>query len=141
MFRDDTPNAFYIGNGVITLSTGLIEKVKHEPVLFSVIAHEIAHAELGHFGRKSFSSEAEFDADSLATAILKRAGFDPIWSVLALDRFTSHLSAQHRQELRKRKEHLANNRFSLSTNHRNSRAFNKLQILITNRTSHFRTAG
>ena len=91
--RNLSANAFAVGNGHIVVTDGLVAYVGDESQLAAVLAHEIGHVLEGHFcrgrGRKTgqefqvgalvqhYDPLAEEEADAVAVALLRRAGFDP----------------------------------------------------------------
>lgn len=66
VINDDSINAFAGPNGIIGIHTGLIEKVKTEDELASVIAHEVAHVTQDHLSRR-ISYQQETNLSTLAT--------------------------------------------------------------------------
>ncbi|MCB9745373.1 MAG: M48 family metalloprotease [Alphaproteobacteria bacterium] len=95
-------NAFALPGGALLLHRGLLERtLGHEDQLAFVIAHEMAHVELGHaaalhrymaglpegeraegaellaLSRGGFSSTWELEADRLGVVLLHLAGYDP----------------------------------------------------------------
>ena len=64
-----TINAFAGPNGIIGIHTGLIEKVKTEDELASVIAHEIAHVTQNHLSRRYEYNSNEGSVASIATML------------------------------------------------------------------------
>lgn len=95
------PNAFALPGGAVILHAGLIEQhVQDEAQLAFVIAHELAHVELGHaaalhrylqalpaeqrvegqawleLARGGFSTTQELEADRMAVVLMHLAGFD-----------------------------------------------------------------
>ncbi len=46
--RDDTPNAFALPGGKIFITAGLLNRLTNEQQLAAVLAHEVAHADIGH---------------------------------------------------------------------------------------------
>ncbi|WP_083884690.1 M48 family metallopeptidase [Thioflavicoccus mobilis] len=92
VLRNLEPTAFAAGGGNIVVSDGLIALVRGEDELAAVLAHEIAHQQLGHFCRASsdagrrirlgsvvqhFDLDFEIDADAAAVRRLALAGYDP----------------------------------------------------------------
>ncbi|MBD3637170.1 MAG: M48 family metalloprotease [Crocinitomicaceae bacterium] len=49
LVRDDSPNAFNIGDDQLYIHLGLIYRVENEDQLVFVIAHELGHNELNHY--------------------------------------------------------------------------------------------
>ncbi len=48
VLRDETPNAFSIGNGTIMFTLGMLERVQNEAQIAFILAHEVAHERLRH---------------------------------------------------------------------------------------------
>ncbi|NPA71991.1 MAG: M48 family metalloprotease, partial [Gammaproteobacteria bacterium] len=67
--QNDSINAFAGPNGIIGIHTGLIQAVKSEDELASVIAHEIAHVTQNHLSRRYEYNATEGTATSIATFI------------------------------------------------------------------------
>lgn len=85
--RSPLPNAFALGNNNIVVSTGLLDLLDSRDELAFVLAHELAHFQLGHIrhaltggGTEPQSNpnllQRELDADLRARALLRGAGFD-----------------------------------------------------------------
>ena len=85
--RSPLPNAFALGNDNIVVSSGLLDMLDSRDELAFVLAHELAHFQLGHIrhaltgGSTAPQSspdllQRELDADSRARAMLRGAGFD-----------------------------------------------------------------
>ena len=72
------PQAELIGGEVLLVRSGLLEAVRSDDELAFVLAHEWAHAVLGHVGARRESGwdalAAEVAADAWATQALGRAG-------------------------------------------------------------------
>ncbi|MEZ4754312.1 MAG: M48 family metallopeptidase [Bdellovibrionota bacterium] len=78
VLESSDPLALSLGSGYVVLSKGLILNLSHEGELYFVLAHEIAHHELGHIDQASHSTpELEIEADSFAMTSLMNAGYDP----------------------------------------------------------------
>ncbi|MEL7313200.1 MAG: M48 family metallopeptidase, partial [Pseudomonadota bacterium] len=86
LLRHPSANAFAMPNDDIYLHTGLLLRVVTETELAALLAHEIAHSELGHFDRppeslnrlsNSRSIKDEAAADNTAIEMLSGAGYCP----------------------------------------------------------------
>lgn len=97
----DTPTlGAYSGAGhYIILTRGLALSLASEGELAFVLAHEMAHRILGHFGEgnelgdstiSDAALEREIAADSYALELLNRAGFAPASAVSAIRSVTTH---------------------------------------------------
>ncbi len=90
--RNLSANAFAVGDGYIIVTDGLVAYVGDESQLAAVLAHEIGHILEGHFCQPRGTTGQEFrvgtlvqhydplaeeEADAVAVALLRRAGFDP----------------------------------------------------------------
>lgn len=78
----------------IAISSGLLINCTNEAQLSFILAHEIAHHQLGHVARlldgeisASDSRDMELAADRRALLLMLRAGINPIGSLDALQRF------------------------------------------------------
>jgi len=69
VIQNDSINAFAGPNGIIGIHTGLIQAVKSEDELASVIAHEIAHVTQNHLSRRYEYNSTQGTATSVATFI------------------------------------------------------------------------
>ena len=86
--------AYSPGASIILLSRGMILSLRSESELAFVLAHEMAHQDLGHTRRPDLNSEGisdntpdsytshlhkelEFEADAYAAALLSRAAYSP----------------------------------------------------------------
>ena len=85
--RSPLPNAFALGNDNIVVSSGLLDMLDSRDELAFVLAHELAHFQLGHIRHALTGGSAEpqtspnllqreLDADSRARTMLRGAGFD-----------------------------------------------------------------
>ena len=89
-----TAQAYSPGASIILLSRGMILSLRSESELAFVLAHEIAHQELGHTRRSDLNSDGisdntpdsyasllhkdlEFEADAYAAVLLSRAAYSP----------------------------------------------------------------
>ncbi|MDX1712050.1 MAG: M48 family metallopeptidase, partial [Rhodovibrionaceae bacterium] len=82
------PNAFLDRHARrIRITTGMLARTQSQDELAFVIAHELAHAELGH-RRKFFGGQRaqEAEADWRAAELLHAAGFDPAAGIRLLAR-------------------------------------------------------
>ncbi len=92
VLRNLEPSGFALGDGRFVVSDGLIGFVRNEGELAAVLAHEIAHDELGHFCRDArsdtqrsrigsvvqhFNLDLEIAADAAAVERLVATGYDP----------------------------------------------------------------
>lgn len=77
VLRSAPPMAFSPGPGIIAISRTLIMRLKNEAELAFILAHELSHQILGHKIGATFDPKLELEADSSATKILIRAGYDP----------------------------------------------------------------
>jgi len=77
--RTEQPIAWSPGGGFICLSTGLIKNLQSESEIAFVLAHEVAHYELNHLGKKNEASVDSFerDADALGLKKISAAGYTP----------------------------------------------------------------
>lgn len=101
LLRSTRPVAFAPGRRSVLVSAGLIRLLNSEAELAFVLAHEIAHHELGHTLQYSASDaataelrpELELAADRFAVATMAAAGYDPRAAVSALRNAYSHQQA------------------------------------------------
>lgn len=94
LVRCREPIALSIGERVIVLSKGLLEKVPNEAALVFVLAHEIIHDIKGHHQRLELERsledqqlrqrDLELEADREAIIALAHTGYDPRVAVDAL---------------------------------------------------------
>ncbi|HMO01895.1 MAG TPA: M48 family metallopeptidase [Oligoflexia bacterium] len=88
------PLAYLPGDGLIIISRGLVSIINNEAELAFIIAHEMAHEQLGHFellakniqrrALLSDRSELELEADKYALDIITLANYDPRAALSAL---------------------------------------------------------
>lgn len=86
--------ALSVGEGIVVLSRGLIEKTPNEATLAFVLAHEIIHDVKGHHhslesvssleARRELQQSLELEADREAVVALMHTGYDPRVAVDAL---------------------------------------------------------
>lgn len=120
LLKTHEPFAFSPGGGYIIFSTGMVRAVNNEAELAFVLAHELAHQELGHTSLVQHSwdvetqsgelkaryqtgqpgsapkeiakqQEMELEADKFAVGLIALAGYDPRISPHALMHSYSHL--------------------------------------------------
>ncbi|WP_089729737.1 M48 family metallopeptidase [Candidatus Thiosymbion oneisti] len=90
VLRNAEPSALAVGGGHFVISDGLIAFLRNESELAAVLAHEIAHQDLGHFCRglssaveridrgtvvQHYDLDVEMEADRAALRLLSAAGF------------------------------------------------------------------
>lgn len=83
--------AYSPGAGMLLISRGLVLRLDAESELAFVVAHEIAHQELGHVLHRNvpdfnpaIDRELEIQADKFALRLMSVSGYDPRKSVEAL---------------------------------------------------------
>lgn len=82
--------AYSPGGGFVLLSEGLINRLNVEAELAFVVAHELAHQELGHTGvdhdfiKEPKLKDLELKADRRGVGIIALSGFDPRAAITAL---------------------------------------------------------
>ena len=118
--RNLSANAFAVGNGYIVVTDGLVAYVGDESQLAAVLAHEIGHILEGHFCRprgttgqkfqvgtlvQHYDPLAEEEADAVAVALLRRAGFD-LGAMASVLRCLTASSPSFRPQLNRRIEAL-----------------------------------
>jgi len=92
LLDSNTPLALSSSSGLTAFSKGLVLSLSSESELAFVLAHELAHIELGHFTKnlEQVSAERrrmmEFEADSHALSILASAGYNSNAARLVLSR-------------------------------------------------------
>lgn len=84
LVQSSEPLAFSSFAGQIVISTKLLCTVKNEVEFAFIVAHEIAHQELGH-SLNQHSSDQELEADRFGIALLALSGYDIRYAPLALD--------------------------------------------------------
>lgn len=106
LIKADYLNAFAMPGGVIAVTEGLVDKLPAEAALLGIMAHELAHVELGHcferirfqllakklnsqtlgqladfviagMVRPSFSKTQEAESDDYAFQLMKESEYDP----------------------------------------------------------------
>jgi len=84
LLRTNDRFAYSPGNGFVVLSIGLVKKLRSEAAFAFVVAHELAHQELGHLSRvHDFHDSSpdlkslELAADKYAIGIVAISGYDP----------------------------------------------------------------
>ena len=69
LLDDPTPNAFVTGAGYVYVFQGLLDQVKSEDEIATILGHEIAHIDAGHIARRMrtqfWTSLALVTADAL----------------------------------------------------------------------------
>lgn len=112
------PLAASAGGGIILLSRGIVQALQNEAELAFVIAHEMAHHQLGHaefdtgpVHIDNHDEDSELEADRFAVAVMAAAGYDPHLAVTALKnayRFSSRYLDESRKypALEKRQQHI-----------------------------------
>jgi predicted Zn-dependent protease len=88
---DHEPNAFLsLQHNRIRITSGMLDVVQHEDELAFIVAHELAHVDLGH-GPSFLSGQRmkEWDADMRAVELLVAAGYDADAGVRLLNRIAT----------------------------------------------------
>ena len=70
------PKAYALPGGYVFITQGLLDTLRTETELASVLAHEIAHVTLGH-STQALRTDDELAADRSAVELLARSGFNP----------------------------------------------------------------
>ena len=70
------PKAYALPGGYVFITQGLLDTLRTEAELASVLAHEIAHVTLGH-STQALRTDDELAADRSAVELLARSGFNP----------------------------------------------------------------
>ncbi len=70
------PKAYALPGGYVFITQGLLDTLRTEAELASVLAHEIAHVTLGH-STQAPRTDDELAADRSAVELLARSGFNP----------------------------------------------------------------
>ena len=100
------PQAEVIGGQVLLVRTGLLEAAASDDELAFVLAHELAHAALGHVAARrepAWDAEAgERAADAWALERTRRLGFDPAAAVNQLRRLARRLEGTDRASVEAR---------------------------------------
>ncbi len=120
---DYTPNAFALPGGTIVVTRGLLRTLRSEAELAAVLAHELAHVELGHcfsavklellarkgehatlgriadlgyalLLRHTFSKTQEDEADQYAYTWMEHGSYDPRGQARAFDSLLAHARSQ-----------------------------------------------
>lgn len=80
VIRGSAPQAELLGDRLLRVRTGLLAAVRSEDELAFVLAHELAHRELGHMGARRAAdwdgAGAEREADAVALKRLTVLGYD-----------------------------------------------------------------
>lgn len=88
--------AFSPGSGYIVISQGIIGAIGNEAQLAFIVAHEIAHQELGHILLRTYHGRERADleraADRLAIGIAALAGYDPYAAITAIPEISDLLA-------------------------------------------------
>ena len=91
VIKDDRINAFCLPGGKIVVFSGLIDFVRNDDQLATVIAHEVAHAVAHHASeriatehsirnpltRLAYNRDQESEADHIGAFLMTFAGYDP----------------------------------------------------------------
>jgi predicted Zn-dependent protease len=134
-------NAFSHIGGHVYASRGVFSLVQTDAELEFVVAHELAHIELGHAAARldsipgldkaspglvpalfhlialGFSAEQELEADDWAYRALRRAGRSHRESVLFLRRYAGHAEAAHLAGRQPPRTHLGDSRQDFENNY------------------------
>ena len=96
VLESSDPLALSLGSGYVVLSKGLILNLDTEGQLFFVIAHEIAHHELGHSKiTDETSPKLELQADAFAMKALIRAGYSATEGLSSVMKLSKHPNFRH----------------------------------------------
>lgn len=111
VLQDPAPQAGIIGGRVLVVRTGLIEAAPSDDELAFALAHELAHAVLGHMEARRApgwdAAGAERDADAWALARTRRLGFDTAAAASLLRRLATQLDGVDRASVETRAAVLA----------------------------------
>lgn len=104
LLKADTVNAYSLGSqssfAYVYVTRGLVNFVKNDDQIAAVLAHEIAHIQLGHHIARQKSSSSQFnkaqelEADKYSIKLLKNAGYNPQQSIALLERLDVLQSTQ-----------------------------------------------
>ena len=135
LLKMDIPNAFALPGGVIFVTSGLLDTLKSECELASVLAHELGHIELGHcfnavkfellsrkmgssslgaiadftrnfLVRHSFSKTEENESDEYSYDLILNTTYDPVGVGAAFSSLREHQASQDPDEQRFENESL-----------------------------------
>lgn len=97
LIQDDIPEAYLYPDGVIALTTGLVNLAKEDDEIAFVIGHEIAHIVKGHLKQETVlrvlndiylpsNARHEIEADIGGILYAKAAGYNPTSAIRLLGR-------------------------------------------------------
>lgn len=96
LLKSNSVNAYSLSSqsvfAYVYVTRGLIKFTRNDDQLASVLAHEIAHIQLGHHlarqknNSSGFNQKQELAADKYSITLLKRAGFNAQQSIKLLER-------------------------------------------------------